>query len=580
MQKKRGLSLLLIFLALIFAFSAVSAQDETTFGGAWPYQVPPTGHLNMFATNRIDLGIWQYLRFPPFAIYHWATGEYEGELADTFGYDASNNYVITLKDGISWSDGSPLTSQDVVDTFNIRYLLNDQTWQSISGVEAVDDLTVKFTVTAPSLDLERRILTEHVQASSVYGDIAATAAELVAAGAATGDADFDAALTELTEFRPEEEVAAGPYVLDASTITDANIILRKNEGGYAADTVKFDTITVWNGETEQVTPLVADGSVYYATHGFPPATEASFIDAGIDIIRGPGYSGPAIYVNHEVPPLDKVEVRQAIAYAVDREPNGFVSLGESGVAVEYMTGISDSLAEGWLSEETLNSLNTYDYDPEMAASLLEGIGFTKDADGHWLDDAGEPLAFELKFPAEFADWSAAAENAVQQLNDFGFQITGTAVQFQQQQQDVYDGNFQMAIRNWGSSSPFPAQSYLEPYNRYNGQGELAGEGVGGGMHFDPNVTYSGGELNVFDATVASGQGLDRDAQAVYVEQLALSFNELLPAIPLWERYGNNPLHRELVDAPPSDDPSTQNPWGSVDAFIPYWIITGQLSPVA
>lgn len=579
-QKKRGLSLLLIVMALLFAFSAVTAQETTSFGGAWPYSVPPTGHLNMFATNRLDLGIYLYLRFPNYAIYHWASGEYEGLLADTFGYDEDNNYVLTIKDGISWSDGSAFTSKDVVDTFNILYLLNDQIWRSVSGVEAVDDLTVKFTVTAPSLDLERRILTQRPQASSVYGDIAATAAEIAAAGGATGEADFDAALTALTEFRPEAEVSVGPYTLDFSSVTDANVTLVKNEGGFNADTVLFDTITVWNGETEQVTPLVANGDVSYATHGFPPATEASFIDAGIDIIRGPGYTGPALYFNLDIAPLDRVEVRQAIAYAINREPNGFVSLGASGVGVEYMTGMSDSLAEGWLSDDTLDGLNTYDYDVDAATALLEGIGFTKDADGHWMDDAGNALAFELKFPAEFADWSAAAENAVQQLNDFGFQITGTAVQFQQQLQDVYDSNFQMAIRGWGAASPFPSQSYLYPYQTLNGQGALAGEEAGGGINFDVDVTYSGGEVNVFDAAVSSGEGLDTEVQAGFVEQLAQSYNELVPFVQLWERYGNNPLNRTNVDAPGADDPEISNPWSGTDAFIPYWILTGQLGPAA
>lgn len=534
----------------------------------------------MFATNRLDLGIYLYLRFPNYAIYHWASGEYEGLLADSFGYDQDSNYVLTLKSGISWSDGAPLTSKDVVDTFHILYLLNDQIWKSISGVEAVDDLTVKFTVTAPSLDLQRRILTQRPQSSAVYGDIAARAAELATAGAVTGDADFDALLAELTEFRPETEVAVGPYVLDFNSVTDSNVTLVKNEGGFASDVVKFDTITVWNGETEQVTPLVANGDVSYATHGFPPATEASFVDAGIDILRGPGYTGPALYVNHDIAPLDRVEVRQAIAYAIDREPNGFVSLGESGVGVEYMTGMSDSLASSWLSEETLDSLNPYAYDPDAAAALLEGIGFTKDADGHWLDDAGKPLAFELKFPAEFADWSAAAENAIQQLNDFGFQITGVAVQFQQQLQDVYDSNFQMAIRGWGAASPFPSQSYLYPYQTLNGQGALAGDEAGGGINFDVNVTFSGGDLNVFNAAVAAGEGLDTDVQAGYVAQLAQSYNELVPFIQLWERYGNNPLNRSNVDAPAGDDPEILNPWSGVDAFIPYWILSGKLGPAA
>jgi peptide/nickel transport system substrate-binding protein len=162
------------------------------------------------------------------------------------------------------------------------------------------------------------------------------------------------------------------------------------------------------------------------------------------------------------------------------------------------------------------------------------------------------------------------------LNDFGFEITARGVQFQQQQQDVYDSNFQMAIRNWGIGSPFPGQSYLEPYNRYNGQGELAGEGVGGGMRFDVNVTFSGGSLNVYDVAVQSGEGLDIDAQKALVEQLAMSYNELLPAIPLWERYGNNPLNRQYVNAPAGDEAVYKN--AGADHFMPYLIMTGGIGP--
>jgi peptide/nickel transport system substrate-binding protein len=261
---------------------------------------------------------------------------------------------------------------------------------------------------------------------------------------------------------------------------------------------------------------------------------------------------------------------------VDREQNGFVSLGESGVGVEYMTGMSDGIAESWLSDETLDSLNYYEQDLAAAEELLTGIGFSRNDDGIWVDDQGNTLSFELIFPQEFADWSAAAENATTQLNDFGFDITARGVQSQQQQQEVYDSNFQLAIRNWVIGSPFPGESFLQPYNRYNGQGEVAGEGVGGGMNFDPNVTYSGGDLNVYDASYAAGEGLDTAAQAAIVDQLALSFNELLPAIPLWERYGNNPLNRNFLDAPASDDPIYNN--AGADHFMPYLILTGGVSP--
>ena len=96
------------------------------------------------------------------------------------------------------------------------------------------------------------------------------------------------------------------------------------------------------------------------------------------------------------------------------------------------------------------------------------------------------------------------------------------------------------------------------------------------MRFDLDVSYSGGDINVFDVAVQAGEGLDIEAQKALVEQLAVSYNELLPAIPLWERYGNNPLNREFVDAPASDDPIYNN--AGADHFMPYLIMTGGIGP--
>jgi peptide/nickel transport system substrate-binding protein len=568
---------IMILAAMLFVFailvSAPALAQGATLNVAWPYQVPPTGHFNTFASSGIALGQYQDIHEPPIAVLLWATGEYEGMVAEEFGWDADGNYVIKMIEGKSWSDGSAMTADDLMATFNIFRLRGDTVWANMSGIEKVDDHTVKFIMDAPSSLAERIILTTNLRPASVYGDIADRAAMMDAGGDG-----WDDLLQELTAFRPETPVSGGPYAILPDTINEANLLMELNPGGFAGDIQNFDMVRMWNGETEVVTPLVSNEELHYITHGIPPTTEEAFANQGIDIVRSGMHRGPGIYFNHAMYPLNLVEVRQAVAYVVDRIQNGVVSLGESGVGVEFMTGMSDGLSEAWLSDETLDTLNYYEHDLMKAEELLTSVGFSRNDDGVWVDDNGDTLSFELTFPQEFADWSASAENATAQLNEFGFDITSRGVQFQQHPQDVYASNFEIALRNWGLGDPIPGRSYLQPYSRYNGQGGLAGEGGGAGMNFDNNVMYSGGEVNVFDLSNASSQGVDRDAQAELVTQLAISYNELLPAIPLYERYTNNALNRSFINVPHVSESIFANFGGGADNWMTYLILKGVTAP--
>ena len=71
------------------------------------------------------------------------------------------------------------------------------------------------------------------------------------------------------------------------------------------------------------------------------------------VLRPPTYNGNCLYINYNT--LGDVfgdkRVRQALAHAINREQNGTIALGDSGVAVKYMSGMSDIMIPDWLSEE-------------------------------------------------------------------------------------------------------------------------------------------------------------------------------------------------------------------------------------
>jgi peptide/nickel transport system substrate-binding protein len=549
------------------------------FHTAWPYTPPPAGHFNTFVTDGWALSIYQPLMEPSLFFYVWHDQSWLPLAGDSWEWIDDTNLQVKLHEGAVWSDGSPFTSQDVVDTFTIRRLLGSSEWDYMTEIVALDDNTVEFHLIEPSTTFARRVLSRAVsiRASSVYGEFAARTQELVDQGLDSSADEWQALLQEFNEFRPEDMVVLGPFKIDPNSITDSQMILNKNETSFMADWVKFDRIVNFNGETPDVTPLVLARQVDYATHGFPPATEAQFIADGTRIIRGPLYTGPALFFNMTIHPFEVPEFRQALAYAIDRDENGFVSLAESGKRQVLMSGFADSVAETWLTDETKAALDHYDYDLAKAEEILTELGFSRDSDGVWLDDTGARMEFELTAPAEFADWSAAAENVAEQLTEFGIATTFRGVNFQQHPVDMRAGDFVMAIQAWGAANPHPSFAYDADFNAYNGGGGEAVTG-GAGMAWPLVQQTSQGELDLGAMTIAAGSGGDEEGQKETINQLALAYNELLPQIPLWERYGNNPASQvRVIGWPPDGDPIYNNgPYG--DPFVTYLLFTGALTP--
>lgn len=597
MNKRFYLALLLVLTLLVSACATTPVADteaggeaapaaeggdaESTgvaeFRGIWPYSVPPAGHFNTFVSNSISGGgIFHHLQEPPLFFYMWADDDWMPVAAESWEQVDDTTVRVTLPEGAVWSDGSDYTSEDVVNTFYIQRLQGLTVWNFLEDVVAVDDTTVDFLLLEPSNTVLRRILREtNIRPTSTYGEIAAKAREVIESGADNESSEWQAVVQELNEFRPDSIVSLGPYVMDVDSITESQFTMNKNESSFMADWVNFDQLLVFNGETPDATPLMLAKEADYATHGFPPATDAQFQSEGIRVIRGPNYNGPALYLNHDVYPFNVKEFRQALAYAIDRTENGIVSMSESGIPMEYISGFSENLHPLWLTEETVSQLNTYEFNRDTATAMLEELGFTKGDDGIWIDDQGNRLSFELTAPSEYADWSAAAENLAEQLTAFGVETTFRGITFTEHPALVRQGNFEMAIRDWGAGNPHPQFAYNVNFNSYNYTGGVSGDQVGSGMNFPLEQDGMDIEAMVIDA----GQGADRDAQAAIINELALFYNEMLPQIPLWERYGNNPAVEDLrVTGWPADDDPIYLNGTYADPFSIVLILQGELGP--
>src|SRR5262249_39626467 len=144
---------------------------------------------------------------------------------------------------------------------------------------------------------------------------------------------------------------------------------------------------------------------------------------------------------------------------------------------------------------------------------------------------------DLLYPSDFGDWSAAADNLASQLKQFGIDITLHGEQSTQVTVDVEASKFTLAIQGWGSSAnPFPSDAFQTALFTLNTPSLGPTQK---GMNFPMNQkTDVAGKVNLKQVVIDSGLGATPADLKKATTTAALAFNELLPIVPLFERYGN------------------------------------------
>jgi peptide/nickel transport system substrate-binding protein len=574
--------LALLSALLLILIIPISAQEapEGVWLGTWPYTLPPDHHLNAFATNGLNTNLGsiyrEFVELAP-AYYVWAENTYWSLLGESWGFIEDNTfYKLKLREDAYWSNGSQVNADDVIATYALGRLVGWSQFNFIDEVTKIDEFTVHFHFKSePSLQAERLILREPIVARDTYGEWSARALALFATDATNDSAEWQALLTEFRGFRPEAVIASGPYTYSLEDVKDAFLTLRWQPNSIYSDSVRFGSIKIWAGESDITAPLVLSGEIAHSTNVFSPIAVEEFQNAGIEIVTIPRGYGPALLFNLAREPWNIREVRQAVALVIDRDQSAFLTNGFGAVATEYMAGILDANAVNMLSPDVLEDLDHYDYDPVRAADLLESVGFSRNADDLWADSAGNVIRAEYIYPQEFVDFARAALDAVDQLNDFGFEITAVAKTRTEVPEAMTAGDFDLSVWSWGAQSPLAGQHFRNPVQRW-GTGFLGAGNPGLGVPTE--VIFDDETYNLDELITTVNSGLDTSVHQQRADVVAQILNEEMFYIPLHIILSAEPFNTEYIEGLPSaDDPLLQNPSGT-DHFMKWYLLNGQLRP--
>ncbi|HEX6327037.1 MAG TPA: ABC transporter substrate-binding protein [Jiangellaceae bacterium] len=451
--------------------------------------IDPAGEFDLPSNNIVDSLYEKLLTIPP------GGTEPEPQAAESCDWTDDVTYTCTLKEGLQFSDGSELTAEDVVHSFQRQLTIQHESggWTLMGGinpenggsVEATDERTVVFNLAAPDATFPL-VLSAPNMGSIVPSDT-----------------------YPMDALQPNDQViGSGPYVIGEFDPSQ-QITLEPNENYNGDREVSNGGVIIQKfDQASALKQAIEAGDVNIAYRSLGVTDHADLVDngadRGVEVVEGQGTEINYMVMQTGREPLDNPAIRQAIAQIIDRE-----TIAES-IYSGTVTPLYGPIPDGLDGHKPSFQERYGEPDPEAAAQILEDAGVET------------PVAFDLwwmpdRYGEEIADMYAEIERQLEA--DGLFDVTLESESWESYSTTFSDGSKDAFDLGWFPDFP-DASNYMTGFYASDDRNFL-------------NGGYSNPEMDqIIDEVLVN---TNTDERIPLFEQAADIVAEDVPIVQLWQR---------------------------------------------
>ena len=401
-------------------------------------------------------------------------------------------YTFQLRKGVSFTDGTPFTAEDVKFTFDYMKE-HPYKWVSVSMVEeasVVDEHTVEIKLNK----------TYNPFLSDVAGSLPILPKHI-----------WENVTEPETFTEPEAAISTGPFILENYDAAAGTYTYKATEDYFYGD-VQIDKLVIANVSGGDSKEALLSGEIAAAPNISYKAAMSLKDSPEYTVLEGPGLSVTRLYFNFDEEAMAVKEIRQAMYHAVNLDEiveKAYGGAGYPGSAGHVQPGTP------WYNPD----VRQYAYDVETAKKMLSEAGAADSNGDGILEYNGEEMSYTLTFTEND---EKLAELLVSYMKAVGIELVPQSADDATVKAAISEGNFELAFNTNGSFGGDPV--FLSRFATAGADGAPSVTGQGG-------TTWESEEYNkIYNESAVEQDDAKRHQQ---VNELQEIIAEELPCLTLY-----------------------------------------------